>query len=132
MQEVNLCKSLDKYKQRLLTEFTREQFVVFNQKFIGTYDVYSTFLTESVLTDSFDFEGPTKSSAFVLLDVLVNQHNINCLGITSMRKKRGQFIATLPHPYTENDIVYLGKHNYFTQLHSSEFRMKAKDIVRSI
>lgn len=123
---INKEKSLQKYRHRLLTEFCKDDFAVFSGKFIGTYDVWGTFFVENTVDTTMP-----KCGAFTLLDVVVNHHGINCLGVTSMRKKGGKWLSSLPGEMVhETHVVYCQKHNYFTQMQSSPFRMIAKDYVK--
>lgn len=130
MLKVNLEKTLEKYRRRLLQEFEREDFLIFKNKFIGCYEIWSTFPEQLLRADG--SRSAPRCAAHELFRILTEELHIKCLGITSMRKKFGKFIAQLPDnaEHNESTVVYVGKHNWFTGVKSSPFRLLAKDYVR--
>lgn len=97
----------ENYRRRM--EELQDTFDVFEGAYMSTFELYSTVsdIDEGSQMDCF---------AGVLLR-LVREHGVQCLGVTSERKKNGQYMCTTllnGESREEANLVYIGKYSYFS------------------
>ena len=115
-KDCNWKESLSRYESRLRESFAKEDFGVFDDKFISTYRIYST------VKDNIDEENPLYCDAFVIYK-LAKEYGYNPRGICSERVLKGSHVSK------EEPCVYIGKYCYNSGLQSSKFRILPKDKV---
>ena len=122
-KKVNWPETLDRYKQRLLT-FSEDVWEVFDNSYIGSFEIYST-------VESIEEGSHMDCFAGVILR-LAREKGYNVLGVTSERKSNGTYIcSTLLNdmPREEANIVYVGKYSYFSNHAKSIFAPVSTDYV---
>lgn len=94
-----------------------------HEKVLGTFEVYS-FIADVAPGD------PMDCCAGVLLR-LAREHGYEPIGIASERKNRGVYAVQLFGDRTRADteVVYVGKHSYFSGHKSNVWSPKVKDYV---
>ena len=115
-KKINWKITLEKYRQRLLSEFDSSDFAVFHNHFISTYRIYST------ITEDINDEHGLFCDAFVVY-LLAKSYGYNPFGICSERIVGGVSVST------EQPRIYIGKYCYSSRLKSSKFRIKPCDKV---
>ena len=115
-------RSFEKYRQRM--EMKEDDFSVFENSYLSTFEVYSTVENIEEHSDMDCFAG-------VLLRLLRSK-GIRVKGVTSERKQQGEYIcSTLLDGESRNDalIIYVGKYSYFSGHERSEWSPNASDNV---
>ena len=126
-RNVCLICTLTKYKKRLQS-MPVESFEIVNNKYIGTYDCYSTIEDSSncmLCTDK-------KMSPAIILMHVARQKGMTVHAVTSLRKKMGVYVCDLlpTHSRETHEIHFCGKHNFFTGMVSSPLRILPCDYVK--
>ena len=88
--------------------------------YLSTYECYSTY------TKDFNNNNRQCNSAVVLMRVLRSM-GINVLGVTSERTHNGEYVAEGRKDM--KNVVYVGKHMYFTNKLSHKWRILPEDRV---
>ena len=114
--------SLEKFEKRIRDQFSKGDFIIFQDAFISTYDIYSGPITQIP-----ERQSDLYCSAFIIYKICL-EYGIKCLGVISERKKNGEYISQ-PKDRTNLKIVYVGKFNYFTGKTTSKFCFRAIDKV---
>lgn len=128
-KEIDTQASIAKYIQRIRT-IPSQELSILNNKWITTYNIYSTIRAHNYNCISvFIFNNLYE---YHLLTYLLSL-NISVNGITSERKKGGQFICRERANASNNECVYIGKYSYFAQSElakaTSQFALQSCDIV---
>ena len=117
-------KTLDKYEARIqqLLKETMEPADrdALDGSYLSTYECYSTY------TKDFNNNNRQCNSAVVLMRVLRSM-GINVLGVTSERTHNGEYVAEGRKDM--KNVVYVGKHMYFTNKLSHKWRILPEDRV---
>ncbi len=84
-------------------------FHVFEGAYLSTFELYSTVS---------DIEEGSQMDCFAgVLLRLVREHGVQCLGVTSERKKNGIYVCSAllnGESREEANLVYVGKYSYFS------------------
>ncbi len=128
-KEIDTQASIAKYIERIRT-IPPQELSIFNNKWITTYNIFSTILARTHSSISVFIYNNLYE--YHLLTYLLSL-NISVNGITSERKKGGQFICRERANASNDDCVYIGKYSYFAQSSlakaTSQFALHSCDIV---
>lgn len=120
----DVVKTLTAYEKRIELSLV-EDLQELDGAFLSTFDCYSTITHDVPNTHHL-------CNHAVVLMRLARRHKVNVLGVTSERRQKGQYCVDLPSPYSRErtPVIYVGKHNYFTNHRSSKWRLLPADRVR--
>ena len=124
MSKYNLEKTLEVYENRIESEMV-DSLPELEGKFLSTFECYSTIVHDVPNNHHL-------CNFAVVLMRIARRHGVNVLGVTSERKKNGKYCVNLPQPYSRDghNVLYVGKHNYFTNHKSSKWRLVPADRVK--
>ena len=122
-KEVDRARTLEKYIDRI-SRMDDEAFRVFDNAMIGTFELYST---------RHNVEAGDHMDCFATALLReVRRRGINCLGVTSERKHRGEYICNNfgdGRDRSNTRVVYCGKFSYFSGHERSAFAPVKNDYV---
>lgn len=112
---LDMVKTLEAYKERLQS-LPDECFDELNNAYISCFDVYSTLEWPT------EFVPPRMRCNATVLAEEAYGRGVSVLGVTSQRKKKGEFICNMLRPGVGCDVVprdqvrviYVGQYSYFT------------------
>jgi len=123
VKHVDHARTLKKYIERM-KQMDDDVFRVFEDAMIGTFELYSTRTTVD--------EGDHLDCFATALLREVHRRDIACLGVTSERKHRGEYICNNfgeGRDRSNTAVVYCGKHSYFSGHKRSVFAPVKSDYV---
>ena len=122
---LDLERTLLAYEQRMLA-MPREEFEKIRDKYLSSFQIYETYSGNDLKENRELRRGTHLDNSTFRLSQVAEKRGVPIRGITSQRKANGKRIAALSSE-EEQHILYVGRHNAFTQDKSSAFSLTRFD-----
>ena len=122
---LDLERTLLAYEQRMLA-MPREEFEKIRDKYLSSFQIYETYSGNDLKENRELRRGTHLDNSTFRLSEVAEQRGVPIRGITSQRKADGKRIAALSSE-EEQHILYVGRHNAFTNDKSNSFSLTRFD-----